>query len=149
MKEYSVNFGIKVVNVVSLLSRAHVYFESMPYLFIMDIFWVGGHVNIRGNNLADHHAKQAAEHAKQKAVALTKSRVKSAIKSAMVICWQRMWNLHSESQTHTLLPKVSLTNKFADISVKAQKIRNRLILNHSLLKDRMHRILPKAHISST
>jgi ribonuclease HI len=115
----------------------------------MDIFWVGGHVDIEGNNLADLHAKQAAEHAKQKAVTLTKARVKSAIRSAIVICWQRMWNLHSESQTHTLLPKVSLTNKFADISVKAQKIRNRLILNHSLLKDRMHRILPKAHISST
>ena len=115
----------------------------------IDIFWIGGHVNVHGNNLADLHAKQAAEHAKQKAAVLTKASVKSAIRSAIITCWQRKWDHYSGSLTHTLLPKVSLSNKFADISVKAQKIRNRLILNHSLLKDRMHRILPIAYTSPT
>ena len=115
----------------------------------IDVFWIGGHVNIPGNNLADLHAKQAAEHAKRKTASLTRSSIKSAIRSATLVSWQRLWDLHSESLTHTLIPKVGLTNKFADTSVKAQKIRNRLILNHSLLKARMHCILPRAQISPT
>ena len=83
----------------------------------IDVIWIGGHVNIPGNNLADLHAKQAAEHAKRKTSSLTRTSIKSAIKSATLVNWQRLWDLHSETLTHTLIPKVGLSNKVADILV--------------------------------
>ena len=49
----------------------------------IDVFWIGGHVNIPGNNLADLHAKQAAEHAKRTTASLTRASIKSSIKSAI------------------------------------------------------------------
>ena len=84
-----------------------------------------------------------------KSYQLSKSGIKAKIKSATKANWQRMWNLHQGTHSHNLMPTVSLAPRFSNVPVIAQKLRNRMILNHSKLRERMHQILPLATTSPT
>lgn len=115
----------------------------------VDIMWIGGHIGLRGNDLADGYAKAAAMQAKHiDSVVHTTTSIKSKVRSELLRTWQRRWDLHSGTQTYAFIPKVSFTST-STLCPSADTKRNRLILGHHRLKDRMHRIMPKAYASPT
>jgi hypothetical protein len=118
---------------------------------IVDMTWIGGHIDLEGNDYADKMAKEAATSANNQSLDahLSPSEATNQTKHGLKNAWQRRWDTHStNSTTHHYCTKVSLNSYKSTINRKAETMLNRIKLGHHKLKDRLHRIMPRAYPSA-
>ena len=120
----------------------------------VDIKWTAGHIGLKGNDIADGGAKLAAQNAGNHMISpepnnlhITKTQLNKAIKVGMKNVWQRRWNLNSDTWSHCLMPYITLQSQKSLCDRKPEVYRNRLILGHCKLKDRMNKIMPSIYTS--
>ena len=117
----------------------------------VDISWVGGHINLLGNDLADTAAKEAANSSSRnphlcKYNMLSPDETSTIIKSGLLHAWKsRCKTLDSETY---LLPAPSLSQCKSAVSREGEVKLNRIKLQHHKLNDHMNKIMPHAYISA-
>ena len=91
----------------------------------LEISWTPGHADIRGNELADKLAKEAAEEAKEmddSSVVVTMEDVKSATKKFGIKKWQDMWEKPERGRTlYIHRPEVNFILKHSFKTTKGEK----------------------------
>ena len=91
----------------------------------LEISWAPGHADIRGKELADKLAKEAAEEAKEmddSSVVVTTEDVKSATKKFGIKKWQGMWEKSERSRAlYILRPEVNFILKHSFKTTKGEK----------------------------
>ena len=104
----------------------------------INISWIGGHIDIMGNELADRAAKEGAMmNISPLSATMTMKTVKSKIKQATVEKWQNIWD-HSATGKHLkeIEASVSLdTRNSLPPSRKMQKIFHQLRIGRGPLND--------------
>ncbi len=117
----------------------------------LDISWIGGHIDLLGNDLADRAAKDAALLASKyphlcKYMTLSPKEASTIIKSGVLHTWiKRCKTLHSDSH---LLPAPSLSQCISLVPRNAEVKLNRIKLQHHKLRDHMHKIMPHAYTTA-
>ena len=105
----------------------------------LEISWTPGHADIRGNELADKLAKEAAEEAKEmddSSVVVTMEDVKSATKKFGIKKWQDMWEKSERGRTlYIHRPEVNFILKHSFKTTKGEKAISQLRTGYANLNE--------------
>ncbi len=99
--------------------------------------WICSHAELEPNELADKHAKPAAEEAREcsRQSSTSLSEAKSAVKLMTLTKWQRGWHKSEKGQhLYSLLPSVKRSSFKSIHNRTAERKINRLRLGHTNLK---------------
>ncbi len=107
------------------------------------LYWVAGHVDLPGNELADKHAKIAAEQAMNMTddSCTSVATVKGVIKRCMRNRWQRYWEtIDTGREYYHHFPNVP-TKRYKSCYTRAEEVRYlRLITGNNRLNDHMYKL---------
>ena len=107
------------------------------------ISWVGGHIDLKPNDLADDLAKKAAEEARglTESPPLSYSEFKNLIKVSSLKKWQTYWTNNSSSlNVKELHPKVS-TKRYISVTNKSVETKHmKIVSRHNKLQIHHHKI---------
>ena len=118
------------------------------------IFWTAGHVNLKGNELADTLAKEAAwlvenvDNAESIKSYISISEIKNHLRKSLVKRWQKRWSTGKDARhTHNLIPLVKVGGYKSVCERPTETKLLRLILGMTALNEHMHRIMPQFYTS--
>ena len=132
-----INFSSKLLEIQQLLRFLH---NSATDTIIT---WVGGHISLEPNDLADRLAKEAAAQAKNSSLLppLCYSELKNIIRKTSLQKWQKYW---SNSTTGNFLKDISPavpSKRYKSIGNKISETRKlRLTSGHNKLKVHLHKL---------
>lgn len=118
------------------------------------LVWTPAHIGIRGNELADSEARNAAASGNQEDIAIRPDDVKIAIDNHLKNVWQQEWN-RSETQLRLIKPIVTEWHNPINLSRKESVVLTRIRIGHTrltslhLLRGERRPICPHCNISMT
>jgi hypothetical protein len=124
----------------SVIDDCQIIAQQLQQLGVKPEFhWVPGHANVPGNDLADEHAKRAAQEAIQCPTGLCSlNTIKSHLRSKQNKLWQKAWDKDS-SVMRVTRPLINQSDLPIKITRSSEIKLNRLRLGHTHLRAETHR----------